>query len=245
MHGEAFAPYAPLNAPKPFGDEIWVVDGPEIHLHAFGLKLPCPTRMTLVRLSGGGLFVHSPVELDAELAGRVEALGKVRWLIAPNTMHYWWIPEWSERFGEAEVHAAPGLRRWARRSLPITANLGPGPAPGWGGEIDQVIVRGDRLTEATFFHRRSQTLILTDLIENFEPGRVRSRLLRRLIQLSGRSRGGPPNELRLAFLRHRPALRAALRKMIAWEPQRIVVAHGLCFEADAVEVLKRAFAWVL
>jgi len=38
----------------------------------------------------------------------------------------------------------------------------------WAGLIDQVVVRSDMLTEAAFFHYPSRTLLLADLIENFE-----------------------------------------------------------------------------
>jgi len=35
----------------------------------------------------------------------------------------------------------------------------------WEGQIDQVLVRGTRfIAEVAFFHRASQTLVLTDLV---------------------------------------------------------------------------------
>jgi hypothetical protein len=52
------------------------------------------------------------------------------------------------------------------------------PPSSWAGSIDQVLIEGDVLTEIDFFHRPSRTLILTDLIENFEAGRIRNRWYR-------------------------------------------------------------------
>lgn len=43
----------------PFADEVFV----EAREGRF-LGVECGTRMTVVRLGGGGLFVHSPVALD-------------------------------------------------------------------------------------------------------------------------------------------------------------------------------------
>ena len=55
----------------------------------------------------------------------------------------------------------------------------------WDGALAQLPVPGGFLTEAGVLHRSSRTLILTDLIENFEPERVRGRLLRVLMRLGG------------------------------------------------------------
>lgn len=32
--------------------------------------------------------------------------------------------------------------------------------------------------------------------------------------------------------------------MIAWEPARVIFAHGSWFESDAASALRRALAWV-
>jgi hypothetical protein len=98
---EAFDPYTPLNVLKQVAAGVWIVDGPEIHFNYLGLKFPCPTRMTLIRLPDGGLWVHSPTSLTDALAGQVRRAGPVRFLIAPNTLHYWWIPDWKARFPDA------------------------------------------------------------------------------------------------------------------------------------------------
>ena len=50
------------------------------------------------------------------------------------------------------------------------------------------LVPGSIVTEAVFHHRASGTLILTDLIENFEPSRVRKVWLRTLLRFGRRGR---------------------------------------------------------
>lgn len=65
--------YDPLNAPKAIGDDIWIVDGPVIGFQYLGMKLPFPTRMTIIRLASDKLFVHSPIRLTAELKTSVDA----------------------------------------------------------------------------------------------------------------------------------------------------------------------------
>ena len=75
---------------EPFGRELWLSDGPTLHFLGF----PYPTRMAVARLADGGLFVWSPIALDAELAVEVDALGPVRHLVAPNGLHHLYLAQW-------------------------------------------------------------------------------------------------------------------------------------------------------
>jgi hypothetical protein len=200
-----------------------------------------------VRLAGGDLWLHSPTEPSEPLFASVARLGRVRFLIAPNTLHYWWVPEWKVRFPEAEVYAAPGLDGSAKRTLPIDHVLTDTPPPAWSGGIDQRVVPGDLLTEVVFFHRPSRTLVLTDLIENFEPERIRPWFLRQISRLGGVTDpdGRAPIDMRLSFWRHRAAVRRAAETMLAWNPERIILAHGRWYERNGTAELRRAFRWVL
>lgn len=247
----AFVPYAPLGTLKAVAPSvwpgIWIVDGPEIRFGYFGLKMPFPTRMTIVRLSHGGLFVHSPIALDEKLAAAVEALGPVEHLVAPNTIHYWWVPDWKARYPQAQVHGVPGLAARAKRPLAVDAVLTATAPPEWADEIEQVLFAGDVMTEVDFFHRPSRTLILTDLIENFEPARIKSRFLRLLVRLAGAADpdGSAPRDMRATFRRHRAEMRAGVERMLAWQPERVILAHGRWYAQNGTAELTRAFRWVL
>lgn len=244
---EAFVPYAPLSVLKPIGEKVWIVDGPEIRFSYLGLQLPFPTRMTVIKLPDGGLWIHSPTSLSETLANEVLKAGPVQFLIAPNTLHYWWIPDWKTRFPDAKVYAAPGLESSAKRPLPVDGILGDDPPSDWTGIFDQALVPGDMLTEITFFHRPSRTLVLTDLIENFEPQRTRNWLYRLIIRLAGAADpdGKAPFDMQLTFWRHREAVKVAVERMIAWNPERIIIAHGRWYEGNCAAELRRAFRWVL
>lgn len=245
-------PYQPINTLKPVSDDVWIVDGPIIQFRYLGAPiavptLPFPTRMTIIRLREGSLWVHSPTELTPELKREVDALGPVRHLIAPNKIHFWWVPDWKDAYPEAVAHAARWVRnRAGERGNAFDRDLGETPDPAWAGEIDQVAVPGSYMTEITFFHRRSRTLILTDLIQNFESSKIGSSLYRALIRAAGAMHpdGKIPADLRLSFRPRRAEVRQAVQTMIAWQPQRIIIAHGRWYERDAVAELKRAFRWV-
>src|SRR3546814_4894567 len=91
------------------------------------------------------------------------------------------------------------------------------------------------------------SVILTDLIENFEPARVRSRLFRWLVRLAGVAHpaGGTPADMRLTFWPRRRAVRAAMTEILAWDCERVVMAHGLPYEQGGAAELRRAFGWAV
>jgi hypothetical protein len=246
---DARATYTPLNTLKHVTNDVWIVDGPVIRFGFPWPKMPFPTRMTIVRLGNGDLFVHSPTELTPALRAEVEREGRVRFLVAPNRIHYWWMPDWKAAFPEAEAYLAPRIREQAKGHIDFDAgSLEAVDGYPWDAEIATLPVVGDFMTEVEFFHRNSRTLILTDLIENFEPEKLGSMLLRLLMRIGDVAApdGSTPRDLRLTFTwRHKRALRAAVETMIGWDPERIIIAHGRWFERAGAAQLKRSFRWLL
>lgn len=101
------------------------------------------------------------------------------------------------------------------------------------------------MQEAVFFHKKSRTLILTDMIENIETQQMNSH--QRLLYKIGDNthpNGKTPRDLRMTFLGRKKEARASFEKTLAWKPQNIILAHGQCFLGNGLEELKRAFEWV-
>jgi Domain of unknown function (DUF4336) len=238
--------YPPLNTLKPVADNVWIVDGPIIGFGLPWLKMPFPTRMTVIRLAGGKLFIHSPTQLTPELQGEIEAVGTPSWIIGPNRIHYWWIPDWHRAFPAAEIWLAPRIREQAkgRIDFPSADLAGTGEHP-WDREIATLPIEGSYMTEVEFFHRASKTLILTDLIENFEPAKL-SGFFMRFLTWAGSVQdpdGQMPRDMRFTF--SRSELKPAVERMIGWDPQRVILAHGRWYASNGVHELRRAFRWLL
>ncbi|PVA10848.1 DUF4336 domain-containing protein [Pelagivirga sediminicola] len=210
--------------------------------------MPYPTRCTVIRLANGDLWVHSPTLLTDTLRDELGALGPVAHLVAPNWLHYVNISDWQRAYPGAMAHAAPGVaERAARQGLPLQfdAQIDQTPPRAWDGQIDQMIARGSRKhREAVFHHRKSSTLILTDLIENFETRHLPV-WMRSLVWLAGidSSDGKMPPDMRMTF--RKTPLAESIEAMIAWQPQRLILAHGRWYGRDAVGELRRAFRRVL
>jgi hypothetical protein len=242
------ATYPPLDTLKSIVEDVWIVDGPILRFGRSWPKMPFPTRMTIIRLEGRALFIHSPTPLTPALRRQIAAIGEPRWIVAPNRFHYWCVPEWREAYPDAEVHVAPGVRAQAQSHIVFhTTEMAGEYGHPWDGQIATLRVPGKSMTEFDFFHIASRTLILTDLIENLEPAKIAAPWMRLLTLLAGAQDpdGQTPRDLRLTFTRHRIEVRRAVETMIAWNPARIIIAHGRWYQADAVAELRRALRWVL
>lgn len=234
--------YPPLNTLKAIAENVWIVDGPAIGFGPPGLKMRFSTRMTVIRI-GGDLFLHSPTMLTPSLGFEAARLGTPRWIVAPNRIHYWWMPDWHAAFPAAEIYLAPKIREQAKGRIDFPAHeLDRKDGYPWDDAIATLPVAGSYMTEVVFFHRPSRTLVLTDFIENFEPEKL-AWFARWLTRLGG-ANGSMPRDMRVSY-RNKAALKAAVETMIGWDPARIVLAHGRWYERDGAKELRRAFSWLL
>lgn len=226
-----------------FASELWLFDGPAV-TGAAGFRFP--TRMAVIRLPGqGGLWVWSPVALTEDIRKAVDALGPVRHLVAPNSLHYTFLAQWAAAYPDARVHAAPGLSQDVAGTA-IHATLGDEPDPAWAGILDQVVVRGNRITtEVVFFHRESATVLVTDLVQQIPRDWYRGwRAVVARLDLMTASRPSVPRKFRLATA-DRSAARIGVRRILEWPTDRLVMAHGAPVPSGGKEALRQAFGWLM
>lgn len=223
-----------------FGQDLYFADGPAVPFFGF----PYPTRMAVVRLATGKVWVWSPIALTRELAAGVAAIGPVGYIVSPNKLHHLFLPEWRECWPGARLYAPPGLAR-KKRPLRFDGELGDVPEQEWMSDIDQAVFRGSfAMQEVVFFHRASRTAIFGDLIQRFPAAMATGwkGMLMRLDGLLGQH-GSTPRDWRLSFLSHKAA-RAARQKVLEWKPQQLLIAHGECATSGASEIIEAALSWI-
>ena len=219
------------------GEAIWLVEGGNVDFYGF----PYPTRMVVVRLPDGGLWIWSPIALDENLQAEIDKIGPVHHLVSPNKIHYLFMKDWSRAY--------PGARIWGPQSTidklkalsnghgfksvsdGMTALDQRAPAD-WQGAIDLVRFTGSPfMDELVFHHRESKTVILADLSENFDCAFMKknwswwARKFARFWGITVEGGGKAPLEWRLSWFRKKEA-REALARVLDWSPRQVVMAHG-------------------
>ncbi len=198
------------------------------------------TRMSVVRLSQGGLFVLSPVPLDDQTRRQIDALGEVRAVVAPSLFHHLSVAQWMAAYPKATFAACPGLE-WKRTDLAFSGVLGDQPHPIWAQDLEQVYFSARRENELDFFHAPTRTLLVTDALLNLSTHpRPSTRFVAKLMKNDAPGTGW----LEPVMVRDKKLARRQVDRMLAWDFDRIILAHGAPVESGGREVLRRAYAWL-
>lgn len=220
---------------------IWIANGKAVPFYT----LPYTTRMTVVKLTSGDLWVHSPIELTPTLKQQIDALGPVKFLIAPNQLHHLFIAQWQKAYPNALSYGTQGVIN-KRHDLHFDVCLDNASHYSFENEITHCLVTGSKVMhESVFFHRASKTLIVTDLIENFPAGSF-SKGAELIAKCCGvmAPNGQTPLDWRLSFSFSKKEAHQHLQRIINWQPERIVLAHGNLILSDAVDFLTHSFRWL-
>ncbi|MEO0867490.1 MAG: DUF4336 domain-containing protein [Cyanobacteria bacterium J06642_11] len=221
--------------------DIWIAEQP---LKYFGLSVG--TRMTVIRLSTRDLVVISPIQASNPLLAQLNKLGVVSHIIAPNLYHYLFAGEFKKRYPEAIFWAVPGLDT-KRPELSIDRVLQESAQPLWPG-LECLPMSGfrtlglngfDSLNEYVFFHRVSRTLILTDTAFNFDASFPwTTRLATRVV---GGYNSLSPSLLESIATTDKSSLRESVTQVLAWNFDRVIMAHGSIVEQGGKEKFKQGY----
>jgi Domain of unknown function (DUF4336) len=161
-------------------DTLWTFDQIQGILYVV-----VPIRMTVVKLAAGGLLVYAPVAPTPECIRLVKELvaahGNVQYIILPTVSgieHKVFVGPFARKFPQAQVFVAPsqwsfplnlplswlGLPPQRTQILPPDSSQVP-----FASEFDYAILGPINLglglfEEVALFHRRSQTLLVTDTV---------------------------------------------------------------------------------
>jgi hypothetical protein len=223
-------------------DRIWLRSYP---VRLAGTRFEA--RMTVIRLDSGELLLHSPCDITAAMAEEISALGLTAHIVVPGNFHHTYAATAQAAFPNAKTWICPGTKQRSP-GLKYDCVLGD-VAPGdWADEIDQVLVRGSRIMrEVAMYHRASRTLILVDLIENFtdatpHTGGTLKFWFKYVLRMWNHPRPAP--EYRIGWS-DRQAAAESLRRILAWDFQRIVLSHGDLIQSAAREAAIEAWSGIL
>lgn len=161
-------------------NEIWTMD----QIQGI-VNVNVPVRSTIIKLKEGGLFVYNPLAPTKEVLDFFNELqskhGKVKYIVLGSLglEHKSLAASFSQYFTNAQVYLQPG--QWSfpfnlpdsflgfplGRSQSIPLNIEDAP---WKTDFDHLVLEPLRFksvggfSETAFFHKKTQTLLVTDVI---------------------------------------------------------------------------------
>lgn len=224
-------------------DQIWILEYPVRFggMDLFG-------RTTIIKLENGDLIIHDPCKIDNSVKNEIDVIGKVKYIVAPGNFHHLFVTDFQEQYPDAETFLCPGLEK-KRPDIRFEWILGNKPDQRWVNTIDQVIVQGTRIIwEVPFFHKPSKTLILVDLLENIGDGYTHPAGLylrfwwKVIFKMWNNPKAAPEYQMGWG---DKEVVRKGLKRVIDWNAQRVILAHGECIEGNVNNVLRTAWKKVL
>jgi hypothetical protein len=160
-------------------DLVWVVDQLQGILYTV-----VPIRMTIVKLTGGGLLVYAPIAPTREcirLVKELEAVhGAIRYILLPTASgleHKVFVPAFARHFPDAQIFVAPhqwsfpfnlplqwlGFPRQRTHILPANSAEAP-----FADDVDYAILDINlgqgAFVEVAAWHKRSRIVLVTDTV---------------------------------------------------------------------------------
>ncbi len=199
-------------------------------------------RMTIVRLSSGALWIHSPIHIDDALAKEIEDIGSVEYLVAPSKLHYLFMKDAMQRYPNASSFAAPGLQD-KRQDLTFDEVLTDQPPDSWQEDFQQHIIQGaPDVNEVIFLHKASQSLIVTDLIFNIHS--CKNWISPWIFRMVGVYKKTAQSRLWRQFVKDKEPARKSLQHILEWDFTRLIMAHGELVETGGQQALAQATTWM-
>ena len=230
---------------KQIDRHLWVAEQP---LKFLGLEVG--TKMTVIKLLNGSLVIISPIEISSEIQQQLANIGTVRYIIAPNLFHYLYLARVQQIYPQAQTIAPPGLAA-KQPHLRIDRVFTLDPIE-FNSELEFVRFEGFRafippkvktVNEIVFYHPASKTLIITDSAFNFD------RSFPFVTQLAARILGSyqelKPYLLDKIASQDKQKLKQSIDKILAWDFQRVIMAHGTIVEHQAKAQLSTGYHWLL
>lgn len=187
-----------------------------------------PLRASLVRENGKTILI-SPVTLSKE--------DGVTDIVAPNLIHHLFAQKAKEKFPNATLWYVDGLEKkrtdvkWDKR---ISKTQWP-----YSDFLEVLEIQGaPGLNEVVFFHKKTRTLIVTDLCFNMlNPKGFLAHIMMRVFD---NYKKFAVSKLICKYIKDKPAFKNSMNELMKWDFDRIVMSHGSPVEAGGKEMLRAA-----
>ena len=223
-------------------------------------------RGTLVKLQTGAVAVFSPVALTSEVKSKVQSMGNVRYIVAPDFEHHLFLKPWAQEYPQAEVIGVEGLPEKregdeatkgtkfthvfsakSKRQMTISQEF--------DAEFDYEYFNSHQNKELVFVHKPSRTMIEADLLFNLPATEQYSRtgvgadsdFLSRFFGSIMNTRGSAKWHQRFLWYGAASSDRKGFADSVAiskkWDFDRIIPCHGDVVETGGKAVFNKITQW--
>lgn len=192
--------------------------------------------VTLIKLTSGQVVVHSMAPFSVADVAEIKAAGPTGWLLEAILFHDTYARKGKDAFPEVPFLGPPGFEKVV--GFPVQT-LSPAPEA-WAGELEVFSLAGaPGLEEQVILHVPSRTLIVADLIFNFNPDETGwDRFFHR--HIAGFRRYPGMSRIFKLFIKDREAFRRSLEPVLAADFDRVIVGHGAVIPSGGKVLLNQA-----
>lgn len=203
------------------------------------IKMPLmklPVRSTLVKIKDRGILI-SPIDFTNDQMAQIQAFSPVTEIVAPSGFHHLSVPRAKKVFPDATLWGSPALVE-KRSDIKWSKIFGRDEWP-YQEDLPALIIEGSpKIAEVVFFGRAQKTLIVTDLCFNLLQAQGLGAFI--ILNIFGTYRKFAASRLIGRFVKDRAAFQASLKKILAWDFDRIVMGHGEILETNGRSRLENA-----
>ncbi|MBS1970575.1 MAG: DUF4336 domain-containing protein [Bdellovibrionales bacterium] len=220
---------------KAVADGLWVAE--DFLKAPAGMKMAI--RSTIIALDANNLMVISPIEPTPKLVEAISDIGMVKYIVAPNGMHHLYVNKFAANFPEAEIWGPADLHA-KRNDIQFSGVLDTQEVMPWDHyvEMHSLKARAPMFEEFLFFHPKTKTLIVTDMMFNFH--HFDNWLMKLIAKINGGYNRLAMTRIGKMYFNNKESLKSAVRQILDWKPDNLIVAHGDIIQGGATPQLVAA-----
>lgn len=217
---------------QPVADNLWIKRYPLSVLGGHQDRV-----VTIIRLTSGELIVHSTGPFSRADVAEIKARGTPAWLVEAMLRHDTFAKEGRAAFPNLPYLAPVGFAEAAH----VDSRLLLPPPAAWAGEVEVLLIEGmPKAMEHVFLHIPSRTLIVADLVFNFDHSHGWTGFMRE--KLMGVKLRPDSGRLFPMQIQDRGLYDRSIQRLLEWDFDRIVVGHRDVVEKGGKEKLRQALA---